>query len=155
MGLVRHNDNIPAFGERFAALLKFLHGCKNYSVGLTALQPVLQTNFHMLWRFAPPHLFLILFTQLTAGGLNRRLPQEIPAPCKLAVKLIVQIVPVGDDNDGRALQRLLQIVGVEYHGQGFPAALGVPENAALAVRPGGKAGGFHRLFDSKILVIPG
>ena len=45
-------------------------------------------------------------------------------------------------------------MGVEHHGQGFPAALGMPENAALAICPGGAAGGLHRLFDGKILVIP-
>ena len=155
VGLVRHDNNIPAFGKRFAALLKFLHGCKNYSVGLTALQPVLQANFHMLWRFAPPQSLFILVTQLAAGGLDRRLPQEIPASGKLAVELIVQIVSVGDDNNRRAFQRLLQIVGVEHHGQGFPTALGMPENAALAVRAGGAAGGFHCFFDGKILMIPG
>ena len=46
-------------------------------------------------------------------------------------------------------------MGIENHGQRFPAALGVPENAVLAVRLCRMSGGGNRLFDGKILMISG
>ena len=92
---------------------------------------------------------------LAALRLLRRLPQEVSTPGKLAVELIVQIISVGDDNNGWAFQSLLQIVGVENHRQGFPAALRMPENAALAVCLGRVLGGRDGLFDGEILMISG
>ena len=39
---------------------------------------------------------------LAAFGVLRRLPEKIFAAGELPVKLVIQIVAVGDDNDGRA-----------------------------------------------------
>ena len=36
VGLVCHDDDVPAFGELFAALLKLLHGGKDDAIGLPA-----------------------------------------------------------------------------------------------------------------------
>ena len=90
----------------------------------------------------------------TAFGLLGYLAQKVLAARELAIQLIVQIVAVSDDHNGGAFQRLLQIMGIEHHGQGLAAALGMPEHAALTVGDGGIFGGFHGLFHREILVIP-
>ena len=133
VGFVCHDHNIPAGGERLGALFEFLHGGEDNAVGLAVGQK--------------------LYEVLAALRLLGRLPQEVLAAAELAIELIVQVVPVCDDHDGGALQRLLQIVGIEHHGQGLAAALGVPEDAALAVGDGGVTGGFDGLFHGEILVI--
>lgn len=81
-----------------------------------------------------------------AGGVWA---QEIPATGELAVELVVQVVAVGDDHNGWAFQRLLQVMGIEHHGQGFSAALGMPEHAALAIGYGGMPGGSMAFFTAK------
>ena len=83
------------------------------------------------------------------------LPEEVCTPGKLAIELIVQIISVSDDYDGGTLQCVLEIVGIENHGQGFPAALSMPEYTAFTVCLGSVLGRCNRLFHSKILVIPG
>lgn len=92
---------------------------------------------------------------LLALRLHRRLAEELGAPGKLGIELVVQVDAVGHDHDGGAVQRLLQEMGVEDHGQGLAAALGVPEDAALAVGGGGGHRFLHRLADGEVLVIPG
>ena len=79
--------------------------------------------------------------------------QEVLAAGELAVKLVVQIVAVSDDYNGGTLQSLLQVVGIEHHGQRLTAALSVPEHAALTVGDSGVLGGFNGLFYREILVI--
>ena len=135
VGLVHHDDDIPPPGQCRAAFLKLLHGGKDDVVGLTACQQLSQ--------------------MLTALRVLGRLPQEVLAPDKLAVELIIEVVSVGDDDDGRAFQGLLQTVGVENHGQRHPTALRMPENAALAVGLRRTPGGRDGLFDGEILMIPG
>ena len=135
MGLVRHDHDIPPLGQGLTAFLKFLHGREDDAVGLTACQQFCQV--------------------LTARGVLGCLPQEILAPGKLAVELVVQIIPVSDNNDGRTFQRLLQTVGVEDHGQRFSTALGMPEYAAFPISPGSALSGSNSLFDGKILMISG
>ena len=44
-------------------------------------------------------------------------------------------------------------MGIEHHGQGFSATLGMPENAAFAIVLGGYFCFFHSLANGKILVI--
>ena len=90
---------------------------------------------------------------LAAFCLLWRLAQEIPAAGKLPVKLVVQVVPVCDDDNGRAFQGGLQRMGVKYHRQRLPAALGMPEHAAFAVCNRCFPGGLHRFFDRKILMV--
>ena len=133
VSLVCHDHDIPAFRQRLAGLLKLLHGGKDDPVGLTARQQLLQV--------------------LPALGLLGRLAQEILAPGELPIELIVQIVSVGNHHNSGTLQGLLQVVGIEHHGQRLTAALGVPEHAALAVGDGGVLGGFDSFLYSEILVV--
>ena len=135
VGLVRHDYDVPAFRQRLPGLLELLHSGKDDTVGLTARQQLLQV--------------------LPALGLLGRLAQEILTPGELAVELVVQVVAVGDYHNGGTLQGLLQVVGIEHHGQGLAAALGVPEHAALTVGDGGVFGGFDSLLYREILVIGG
>ena len=134
MGLVSHDNNVPALGKRLTGLLKFLHGGEDNAVGL----PPIKQRFQVFPAFS----------------LNRLLAQESLAFRKLSKELVIQIIPVCQHNDGRAVQRLLQPVGVKYHRQRFSATLCMPEHSAFAI-------GFRCVFcrnDSliygKILMIP-
>jgi hypothetical protein len=71
------------------------------------------------------------------------LTQKVRASGKLRIKLIVEVVAVGHDNDGRRVQRFLKQAGLEHHRQGFSAALRMPENSALTVGFRGLRGRFH------------
>ena len=133
VGLVCHDHDIPALRQRLIGFLKLLHGGKDDAIGLTARQQLLQV--------------------LSALGLLGRLAQEVLATGELAVELVVQIVAVGDDHNGGALQCRLQVMGIKHHRQGLTAALGMPEHAALAVGDGGVLGGFDSLLYCKILVV--
>ena len=90
---------------------------------------------------------------LPALGVHRLLTQEILALGKLSEKLIVKVVSVGQHNDGRAIQCLLQTVCIEHHRQRFTAALSMPKHTAFAVRFRGVLCGLHSLIDSEILVV--
>ena len=133
VSLVRHDHDVAPLGQGLAGLLELLHGGKDDAVGLAACQQFLQI--------------------LPALSLLGRLAQEVFAPGELPVKLVVQVVAVGDDHNRGALQRLLQVVGIKDHGQGLAAALGVPEHAALAVSLDGVSGGFDGLLHREILVV--
>ena len=85
--------------------------------------------------------------------LNGFLPQEVLAVAELAVELVVQVVAVRDDDDGRGVKRLLQEVGVEHHGKGLARALRMPEYADFAVTAYGELGALDGLADGKILVV--
>ena len=93
------------------------------------------------------------FQMLTAPGVHRLLTQKRLTFCELPEKLIVKVIAVSQHNDGRAVQCLLQKMGIEYHRQRLAAALGMPENAAFSVRLGGVSRGFHGFSDGKILMI--
>ena len=66
-----------------------------------------------------------------AGGLHRRLAQQILAPREGAEKLFVEVVAVGQHDHGRVGHRLLadDAPGVEGHRQALPRALRVPDDA--------------------------
>src|SRR5207253_2930662 len=65
----------------------------------------------------------------TAFGLHRRLAQEILAAREGAEKLLVEVVAVGEHDDGRVLHRQLadDASGVEGHRQSLARALRVPD----------------------------
>lgn len=69
---------------------------------------------------------------LPAFGVHRNLTKKIFAIYELPVKLAVQIVAIGQHDDGRAVERFLKQMGV-HHRQRLPATLRVPENPSLAV----------------------
>ena len=82
MRFISHHDNVPAFRKSFVAFLKLLHGREDYAVCL----PVCKK----------------LFQIFTAFGVLRRLTEKVFAAGELPVKLVIQIVAVGNDNDSGA-----------------------------------------------------
>ena len=135
MCFICHHDNIPAFRKSFVAFLKLLHGREDYAVCLSVRKQFFQI--------------------LAALCVLRCLPEKVFATSELPVKLVIQIVTVGDDNDSRAFQCFLQIMSIEDHRQRFSAALCMPEDATLTVRHGCVFCRLNRLFDCEILMIPG
>ena len=81
---------------------------------------------------------------LAAVGLHRCLSDQVAAHGESAEQLVVQIVAVGDDNDGRVFHRRFthQLPGVESHQQALPRTLGVPDHPCPAVTAG--PAGLHR-----------
>ena len=81
-----------------------------------------------------------------ALGLNRRLPHKVPAAGESAEELIVEVVAVGEHDDGRVRHRRLadDAPGIEGHGQALARALGVPDDAdaPIAWRAARPAAGF-------------
>ena len=75
---------------------------------------------------------------LAAIRLNRRLADQVAAHREGAEELVVQVVPVGDDNDGRIFHCRFahQLPGIESHQQALARPLRVPDNPNLAVAPG-------------------
>ena len=113
-------------------------------------------------------------------GLDRRLPQQFLTPRERPEQLIVQIVPVGDDHDGRVLHRSMrhQPARIERHRQRLAGPLRVPDHAdapvtrraarlmlreitatgffdELGALTGGSDGFLHRNPDRVKLMIPG
>ena len=68
-----------------------------------------------------------------AFGLDLGLAKEIFAVGELVVELVVEVVSVGDDQDGGIFDGGLDEFWVEDHGEGFTTALGVQEDAAFSV----------------------
>ena len=87
-----------------------------------------------------------LLQVLTALRLNWRLTDQVAVHGEGAEQLIVKVVTVGHDNDGRVLQfrSSNQLARVERHEQALAGTLGVPDHAHLAVAFG--RGSTHRAF---------
>ncbi len=66
-----------------------------------------------------------------ALGLHRRLAQQVLAAREGAEELVVEVVAVGEHDDGRVLHRRLadDAAGVERHRQALARALRVPDHA--------------------------
>ena len=92
---------------------------------------------------------------LAALGIHGFLAQERLATSKLTVELVVQIVAVGNDHYGRAVQPLLQKMRKEHHGERLARALRVPEHADLSIAAHGLNSTLRRLAHCKILVVSG
>ena len=79
-----------------------------------------------------------------------------PAVFKGITDLGVQLVPVGqDDNGGRTGELTANLLRQKHHGVAFAAALRMPEHTQLAVVQLAGLIGFDRLIDAEILVVPG
>ena len=79
-----------------------------------------------------------------------------PAVFKGITNLGVQLVPVGqDDNGGRTGELTANLLRQEHHGVTLSAALRMPEHTQLAVVQLAGLIGFDRLIDAEILVVPG
>ena len=90
---------------------------------------------------------------LPAFGVHRFLPQKVFTFCKLSEELIVQIVAVSKNYDGRTIQSLLQKVGIKHHRQRFSAALCMPEHTAFSICLCSVLCGNDGFIHSEILVI--
>ena len=82
MRFISHHDNVPAFRKSFVAFFKLLHGREDYAVCLSVCKQFFQI--------------------LAAFSVLRCLPEEVLAAGELSVKLVIQIVTVGNDNDSGA-----------------------------------------------------
>ncbi len=71
----------------------------------------------------------------TVGGLDGILAQQVAAAGEGAEELFVQVVSVGDDDDGRVLHRRIedQPPGVESHAQALARTLRVPDDTDAPV----------------------
>ena len=88
-----------------------------------------------------------------AFSLLRGLTQEIGAFGELPEKLIIQIVTVGQHDDGWGIQCSLEQMGIENHRQRLAASLSMPEHATFSVRDGGGSGRSDSLPHGEILVV--
>ncbi len=135
MRLVHHDHDVAPVAQRLVAVGELLHGREHDAVGLAALQQALQV--------------------LAAGSLHGCLAQKRRASTELAEELVVQVVSVGDDHDGRAVQVALQQVREEHHRKRLAGALRVPEHADLAVARHGLLGALDGLAHAEVLVVGG
>ena len=100
-------------------------------------------NFWIVVKTTPPEATEQLRAQVGAvGGLHRRLAQQVAAAGEGAEELVVEVVAVGQHDDGRVRHRRVQdhAAGVEGHRQALARALRVPDHAdapvaGLAARP--------------------
>ena len=82
MRFISHHDNVPTLRKSFVAFFKLLHGREDYAVCLSVCKQ--------------------LFQIFTAFGVLRRLTEKVFAAGELSVKLVIQIVTVGNDDDSGA-----------------------------------------------------
>ena len=105
------------------------------------ITPCASANFWIVVNTTPPPARSSSSLQvLPALGLYRRLPQQGASGGEGVEELVVEVVAVGDHDDGRVGQARLtdQRAGQHQHGQRLARALGVPDHAAATVaRPGG------------------
>ena len=90
----------------------------------------------MVVKTTPPAFDRELAAQVGAAlRLHGGLAQEVLAAGEGAEELVVEVVAVGEDDDGRVLHRRLADdgAGVEGHRQALAGALGVPDDADAAV----------------------
>ena len=93
-------------------------------------------NFWMVVKTTPPAATCKQLPQVRAAlGLHRRLAQEVLAAREGAEELVVEVVAVGEHDDGRVLHRRLadDPPGVEGHRQALARALRVPDHADAPV----------------------
>ena len=95
MSFVSHNNDVSAFGQRFARFLEFLHRCEDNAVCLATVKQSFQ-----------------MFPALSVDWL---LSEKSLALRKLRIELIVKIVSVRYDNDSRAFKGRLEQMRIEHH----------------------------------------
>ena len=96
---------------------------------------------------------------LPAIGLLRGLTEQVATHGESAEELVIKVIAVGEEDDGRVLHGRMSddLSGIEGHEQALAGALSVPDDADAAVALG--AGGGDRALDRVAhgveLVIPG
>ena len=138
VGLVhQHDDIVPGaeHGELLPLVIPELVD-QGEDEGLVGLQKLPQL---------PPVLRLALLVGPDDAGLH-----------EILVNLVVQILPVRDDEKGEvAGDLLLHLAREKHHGEGFAGALGVPEHAQLALELPAVLHGRHQVVDAEELVVLG
>ena len=72
--------------------------------------------------------------ELVAGfGLAGGLAQELFGAGEGVEELVVEVVAIGDDEDGGVVKGEDDLSGVEDHGEGFAGALGVPDDSGFTI----------------------
>ena len=132
--LVHHHDDVSPVTEGLVPVHELLHCREDDAVGLSPNEELQEV--------------------LAGGRLHGLLTQERLAAPELAVELVVEVVPVGDDHDGGLVQALLEKVREENHGEGLARSLRVPEHAYLPIASHRLDGALCRLPHSKVLVVP-
>ncbi len=117
--LVRDHDDVAAVGEGrvfdLAGLgCELLEGGEHHAAGRTRQS---------------------LSQVLPAVGLPRGLAEQVAAHGERAEQLVVEVVAVGEDHEGRVLHRRVgdDLSGVERHQQALAGALRVPDHADTAI----------------------
>ena len=90
----------------------------------------------MVVKTTPPAATAEQLAQVRAAlGLHRRLAQQVLAAREGAEELVVEVVAVGEHDEGRVLHRRLadDAPGVERHRQALARALRVPDHAHAPV----------------------
>ena len=143
MRLVGDHDDVPAVGQgRVFGLPAFgselLDGREHHAPGGAGQDPL---------------------QVLSAIGLLRGLTKEVLARGESAEELIVEVVAVGDDDDGGVLHRRVgdDLSRVEGHDEALAGALGMPDHADAPVALGARSGDrtLDRVAHGMELVIPG
>ena len=139
MRFVGDDDDVAALREHrmTVALIfgkEFLDRCEHHAAGRDRQQPA----------------------QMTAAfGLHWRLTQQFTAARKRAEQLVVEVVPVGQDDEGRVFHRRLanDPPGIKRHRQALARALGVPDDADAPIA-GLAAGLSTRSVEARRLLKP-
>lgn len=138
--LVDHDDDVRSRGE------------------LRELIPLLRSELLDGREHHTPDLPVELDLQvLDAFDLDRILAQQIAAAPEGSEQLVVQIVAIGQDHQGRVLQlgQMHDAAGQKCHQERFAGALRVPDHTALAIKVPGRQDRPHRLTDGMKLMIAG
>ena len=92
---------------------------------------------------------------LPAGCLHGLLAQEVLALGELRIELVIEVIAVCNDNDGRFIEDGLNQMSIEHHRQGFSTSLCMPEYTNLAIGVGGPDSAIDSFFYGKVLMISG
>ncbi len=99
--------------------------------------------------------FKKLLEVLSAFRLNRGLPEKLIARGKLPEELVVQIVAICDDYEGRGFQPFLKLFGVEDHGERLSTPLSMPEHSSSTICLRSPDRCLHGLFHCVVLMVGG
>src|SRR5690606_21647277 len=137
MGFVSNHDDVSAFRERRMSIAAFLG------------KELVNRGEHHTARGHGQQLAQIR----TAFGPSRRLPQQLLATREGREELIVEVVAIGEYDDGRVLHRRLadDAAGIERHRETLARPLRVPHHAHAPIAR--LAAGFSARFEAALWVV--
>jgi hypothetical protein len=116
VGFVGDDDDVAPIGEFFVNVafggLKFLDGGEDDAAG---------GDFEQV------------FELVAVFGLDGILAEELFGGGEGVEELVVEVVTIGDDEDGGIIEGEDDFSGVEDHGEGFAGALGVPDDSGFTI----------------------